>query len=429
MKFIYADSLDFIDPGYDFFADRMSKGRQPYWDDQFPHEFLARPPYDGVLVSRGIVGDHRFPGKYSESQAMRFKRVGARAFLRLQGKGLGQLDIFGDCGAFSYHKLEEPPYSAEEMIEYYGDGGFTHGCSVDHVIFEFDRSLRGMAGGSHDAHQRYDITLSNARKFLSMAKELQPGFTPMGVVQGWSPGSMGNAARELVKMGYDYLAIGGMVPLNATSVHLCMKAIRAAVSNDVRLHLLGFAKAEQIHEFTGYNITSFDSTSPLLRAFKDSRRNYYQLNADGSLNYYSAIRIPQATENPTLVQLAKAGVFRQEELIAAERLALEKIRGYAAGDIPLEETMGALMQYATPLLHKQGGDPVRAERTLATLHERYLETLRDRPWERCNCAVCAQCGVEVVIFRSSNRNKRRGMHNPKIYYDYLQRTQGIKPNA
>ena len=429
MKFIYADSLDYVDPGYDFLADRMSEGREPYWDDKFSHEFLAQPPYDGVLVSRGIIGDYRFPGKYSESQQKRFRRVGARTFLRLRGNGLDGLDIFGDCGAFSYHKLEEPPYTAEEMVEFYADGDFTHGCSVDHVIFDFDRSLRGMAGGSQDARQRYDITLRNAGEFLKPAKEFGPGFTPLGVVQGWSPGSMANAAHELTKMGYDYLALGGMVPLNAASVHMCLRAIREVIPQDVRLHLLGFAKAEQIQEFTGYNITSFDSTSPLLRAFKDSRRNYYSLTDEGYLHYYSAVRIPQALENPTLMRLVKAGVFHQEELIAAEGLALEKIRAYAARTIPLDEAMGAIMQYATPLLHKPDNDPATTRRSLEGLHTRYLETLRDRPWEQCGCEVCTKCGVEVVIFRASNRNKRRGIHNLKVYYDYLHQIEGIKLDA
>ena len=33
MKFIYADSLDFVDPNYDFITDRSPNGRELYWDD------------------------------------------------------------------------------------------------------------------------------------------------------------------------------------------------------------------------------------------------------------------------------------------------------------------------------------------------------------------------------------------------------------
>ena len=74
MKFIFADSIDVVDPGYDMINDRNSPGRRPYWDDVYPHEILGHAPYDGILVSKGIVGDHRITGKYSQAQAQRFRR-------------------------------------------------------------------------------------------------------------------------------------------------------------------------------------------------------------------------------------------------------------------------------------------------------------------------------------------------------------------
>jgi hypothetical protein len=33
-------------------------------------------------------------------------------------------------------------------------------------------------------------------------------------------------------------------------------------------------------------------------------------------------------------------------------------------------------------------------------------------------------GVEVIIFRASNRNKRRGFHNLGVYHKHLQKTVG-----
>src|SRR3546814_13548432 len=83
MKFIFADSMDFVDPGYDFLRDRNAERRTSYWDDAYPHEIMGYAPYDGVLVSRGIVGGPAVGGKYSEAHAMRFRRGGARTFLGL----------------------------------------------------------------------------------------------------------------------------------------------------------------------------------------------------------------------------------------------------------------------------------------------------------------------------------------------------------
>ena len=41
----------------------------------------------------------------------------------------------------------------------------------------------------------------------------------------------------------------------------------------------------------------------------------------------------------------------------------------------------------------------------------YRATLGDRPWESCDCTICAGLGIEVVVFRGTERNKRRGFHN------------------
>ena len=339
MKYIYADSMDHVDPGYDFHEDRNAPRRNPYWDDAFPHEIMGYAPYDGVLVSRGIVGDHRVPGKYTEAQAMRFRRVGAREFLRLNKPKFAKLSIFGDCGAFTYHKEAVPPYTPEDMAEFYHEGGFTHGCSVDHIIFDYDETVRGMDGGSPEARRRYDITLGNAEAFLALSRRLSGKFTPLGVIQGWSPGSMAEAARRLWKMGYRYLAVGGMVPLRTSQIKVALTAIRDAVPPRAQLHVLGFAKADDIGTFASLRITSFDTTSPLLRAFKDKKSNYYLPGKNGCLQYYTAIRIPQALENNKLMRLVKQGAVRQEKLVDLERRALEDLRAYDREQVTVKRAL------------------------------------------------------------------------------------------
>jgi hypothetical protein len=425
LKFIYADSLDFIDPRYDFATDTNGPGRQLYWDDQYPHEFMKTPPYDGILVSRGIVGDHRFSGRYTAGQAMRFRRVGARKFLRFEGGELSAKPIFGDCGAFSYVNEATPPYTSQEILEFYTDGGFTHGCSVDHVIFDFDRDAKGLDGASENARARFDVTLANAEDFLALARRY-PAFTPLGVVQGWSPESKAIAAQRLEAMGYDYLAVGGMVPLNARSIHLCLRAIRQKLKPKTRLHLLGFAKAEQIAEFAGYGIESFDSTSPLLRAFKDARANYYVLKADGSLDYYAALRIPQSTENPRLMRAAKEGRYRQEDLVQLEREALTAVRAFDQGQGSMERALETILAYNKVFNWDDSRSVEQNERVLQNTRAALLRTLTDRPWKSCRCRVCETASVEVMIFRSSNRNKRRGFHNLGVYYDYVRRRLDVE---
>ena len=419
MKFIYADSMDHVDPGYDFIEDRYASGRNLYWDDAYPHEIMGYAPYDGLLVSRGIVGDHRVQGKYSQAQAMRFRRVGARKFLRLDKPQFANLSIFGDCGAFTYHKQDVPPYTPEDTAEFYDEGEFTHGCSVDHIIFEYDDTLQGLEGGSAEAKSRYDITLENAAAFFKTANRHSSKFTPLGVVQGWSPGSMAEAARRLWQMGYRYIAVGGVAPLKAPKIKVALGAIRDALPYEAQIHVLGFAKADEIRSFAPLRITSFDTTSPLLRAFKDKKSNYYLPNENGRLRYYTAIRIPQATENRKLIDLVKRGVARQEELVDLERHALDRLRAFDVGRASLEETLESVLAYSSLA---ELGAPISSlpgSRSFGDLRSRYLKTLEDRPWKQCSCPICAALSVEVIIFRASNRNKRRGIHNLGVYKAHI----------
>jgi len=423
MKFIFADSLDMVDPRYDFLTDSFAADRRAYWSDQYPHELMDPIPYDGVLVSRGIVGDHRFPGKYSSAQSMRFRRVGARKFLRLEGPRYADMPIFGDSGAFSYVQYEKPPYTPTELLEFYADAGFTHGCSVDHIIFDFDREACGIVAGSDDARRRFDITLENAREFLALAAGLGSSFTPIGVAQGWSPSSVAESAAQLEKMGYTYIAIGGLVPLRPEDVHRCLHAVRGRLAKHTRIHLLGFAKAEQIDDFARYAPTSFDSTSPLIRAFKDAKANYYVDTAAG-LQYYAAVRIPQAIENPRLMRAVKTGSLDSDTLLRLERSALESVRGYDRGTVDLETAVENVCSYGGLLAEDPSPGSRSREKLVAEIRIATTRTLEDRPWAQCPCEICKQAAVEVVIFRSSNRNKRRGFHNLGVFFEHVQRLLG-----
>jgi len=49
----------------------------------------------------------------------------------------------------------------------------------------------------------------------------------------------------------------------------------------------------------------------------------------------------------------------------------------------------------------------------------YRETLARRPWDYCECAICKEINIEVMIFRGNNRNRRRGFHNTWQLYEQL----------
>lgn len=426
MKFLYADTQDYVDPEYDFINDRNAPGRKRYWDDQYAHEMMTPVPYDGLLVSMSAVrpatGVSNSKVRYSTAEQQRFLREGARKFLRLDTPKFSDAMVMGDCGAFAYVEHPTPAYSPAEVVDFYTDAGFTHGCSPDHIIFSCDSSNPPTEKQTEDTIYRYKVTLENAREFLRLTNEAGRPFEPLGAVQGWSPKSMAAAAKSLEDMGYRYLAIGGLVPLKVEQIHEVLKELRATIKPETNIHLLGFAKAERIHEFTNYGITSFDSTSPLIRAFKDAKSNYYLENASEKLDYYTAIRIPQAIENPKLMQGIKRGVLHAEELQEKEAVALKFMREYDKGKADYESTVEALADYLRLTLSGSITSTTELEKEVAKSIRLISPTLIDKPWKKCQCSICKSAGVETIIFRASNRNKRRGFHNLGVYHRHLQRT-------
>jgi len=423
MKFLYSDTQDYVDPGYDFINDRNAPKRRRYWDDAYAHQIMDPIPYDGLLVAMSAV--RKAPGvasskvRYSTAEEQRLLRDGVRKFLRLDGPEYKDAMVMGDCGAFAYVEQEKPAYSPMEVFEFYTDAGFTHGVSPDHIIFACDTSNPPIKAMDKDVRYRYELSLDNAREFMRICRSEGMPFVPMGAVQGWSPRSIAQAAKQLEEMGYTYLAIGGLVPLKVDVIHQVLQALRETIKPETNIHLLGFAKADSIQDFTGYGITSFDSTSPLIRAFMDEKANYYMPNGNGGLDYYAAVRIPQAIENSRLMQGIKQGIFNAEDLQKREARALSALRAFDNDQETLDATVEAVMDYQQFLT--LGGDSDKHEKSLKKTRVQIARTLAQSPWRHCGCDICVELGVEVIIFRSANRNRRRGFHNLGVYHQHVQR--------
>ncbi len=425
MKFLYADTQDYVDPGYDFINDRSTLGRERYWDDLYAHELMNPAPYDGLLIAMSAVrhaaGVSSSKVRYSIKEEQRLLRDGARKFLRFDGEKFKDKMLMGDCGAFAYVDHDSPAFPPTEVVEFYTDCGFTHGVSPDHIIFECEVKNPSPREMSAQVRSRYDITLVNAESFINLVRSEGFQFEPMGAVQGWSPKSMALAGKKLESMGYQYLAIGGLVPLKVDVIHQVLRELRASIKPETKIHLLGFAKADHIHQFTGYGITSFDSTSPLIKAFMDAKNNYFLQDPNGGLEYYTAIRIPQAMENTRLMQGIKRGIFSAEDLLIREQKALKMLREFDQGYGTVKSTLDAVMDYHQFLVRGESGTIASHDNELVKVRERIRRTIEEKPWKRCQCDVCKKIGVEVIIFRSSNRNKRRGFHNLNVYYQHVQR--------
>ena len=400
MRFFFPDSQDFVDDTFDFDSETRSDTRVRQRDDRYPHEIFSKPPYDGMLVSKAVVdGIGGGSGKYSVAQRQRFLRVGVREYFRLENR---QVATMGDCGAFTYVKEERPPYSPSQVADFYEDCGFDYGLSVDHVILSYradlDTRLDGLNLVPEDWRSRQDLTLELAEQFLEYCGRKQYRFIPIGVAQGWSPASYAHAVAELQRIGYKYIAFGGFVPLKTNDILACLKLASAVRSPTTEFHLLGITRCENVEAFSGFGVVSFDSTSPLRKAFKDDKNNYY--TPKGA---YTALRVPQIDANPELLRKITAGKVKQEIARDLEQRCLRILTKFDRGEASIEEAVETLCAYEEVF----SGETDHAEV--------YRRVLADKPWKDCSCEICKRIGIHVMIFRGAERNRRRGFHNIYVF--------------
>ncbi|MFV1362543.1 tRNA-guanine transglycosylase DpdA [Mycolicibacterium elephantis] len=391
MKFYFPDSQDQVSPTYDFIHDEHSPLRVRQRDDRYAHEVLTAPAYDGILVSKAIVdGSIRGVGKYSMPQRQRLYRLGVRGFFRLPD----DIATLGDCGSFTYVNEPEPPYSVDEVLDFYEQCGFDAGITIDHVILGFRRDL---SDAPEEWKERRRVSLDLAEKFKVAAEERDCQVELLGAAQGWDPTSYADSVRILQGMGYQRIAIGGMISLKTTDILACLLTIDRIRSPETQLHLLGITRFDAMDEFKSLGVTSFDSTSAFRQSFMDERDNYHTLERT-----FAAIKVPQVDGNVSLKRAILAGKVSQRDAIAAERASLKTLRAFDAGQASMEDALDAVVEYESVIGVKKS---YRSE---------YKDTLEAAPWKTCKCGLCGKHGIEMVIFRASERNKRRGFHNLSV---------------
>jgi hypothetical protein len=406
MRFFFPDSQDQIDPSFDMATEERSETRVRQRDDLYAHETLEGIPYDGMLVSKAIVDGLGGAGRYTFAQRHRLYRVGIRRFFRLDEPAFAHLETLGDCGAFTYVAEDVPPYSVDEVIDFYEGCGFDLGISVDHVILGYldtSAQLPRVAEVPEEWPARQALTLELASAFHRQVVERRCHFTPLGVAQGWDPGSYAHAVCELQRMGYTRIALGGMVPLKTPEILRCLEAVDDIRLPSTQLHLLGVTRTEHVEAFGLFGVTSFDSTSPFRQAFKDDHDNLY-----AGEQAYSAIRVPQVDGNARVKRQILAGQIDQRAALELERRCLDLLTSFDHGTVATADVLDGVEEYDQLL-------GVRVRRAA------YEETLEASPWKSCPCGICATAGIHVAIFRGTERNKRRGFHNLFVFRQRLDR--------
>ena len=409
MKFFLPDWEDRLDPYYDFKRDRYSKEhlKSPYDNDVYAHQLFDTPPYDGILFSLGV-----FKSKMTLNDDENPIIRGKNSIKDLFKIDNDKIEIMGDCGAFTYADKYNPPefYKTERVAKIYEKMGFDYGVSVDHLVLDY--IIRRENGekirvdiDQSEKDRRIKLTLKNAKEFLRVHRENKYSFEPIGVAQGYDIETYKDSVKKLVNIGYEYIALGSLVRHNTNTILKILEAIEPYVEN-VKIHLFGVLRPEALSDFKKFGVVSFDSASYLRKAWLRSGKNY--LSSDGV--WYSAIRVPYS-DNPRMTENGKVNGYSLVEIKKMESKALSYLFRYDRGTISLNSTLKAVVKYDKLLL--------RNSEDIDSFEEKYSKTLEDMPWKKCRCNVCKDIGINIVIFRGTNRNKRRGFHNVWVFRNLL----------
>lgn len=386
LSYFIPDWDDQVDPDFDFDTETHSGGTGDWSNQVYAHQMFKEPNYDGILISK-IVAEQ------SKKKAERINRLGVHRHLRVPR----DFPVMGDCGAFGYINEYEPPFNTNEILDYYTRLDFDYGVSIDHFAI----------GEGEDRKRRYDLTIENARDFIVEHKKLGLAWTPIGAVQGWDEASFAKAAKQYAAMGYEYIAVGAMVRRRTPEILSIVEQVRKVIPAEMRLHLFGVARLNAISDFARVGVNSADSASWLRKAWLGGAGNNY-LAIDGQ--EYGAIRIPEAEKSFRAKRIVSDGRATLEQVKKLEQACIGAMHAFDRGQMSVDSVLDTLHEY---------DQLVTAERQDNRAYLR--RTLEARPWKTCPCDICQTAGIDVVIFRGNNRNRRRGFHNTYAFYQLFQR--------
>src|SRR5262249_28737179 len=197
---------------------------------------------------------------------------------------------------------DKPAFSPGQAARYYHRLGFDAGASVDHIplteiVVENEKGelvRRKLTEG--ERRQRMRLTARNAELFLVAHRKHRYKFAPFGVIQGLDIKSYVRYVHKYIDMGYQHIALGGLVPKSDAEILSICCAVRAGLQTRTRrekenvwLHLFGILRPKIQSTFRLLGASSFDSASYLRKAWLRSDQNYLAPDGNG---WYTAIRVP-----------------------------------------------------------------------------------------------------------------------------------------
>ena len=188
--------------------------------------------------------------------------------------------LFADCGAYQFRDLEVPTVNGSELDAYSAWENYKQRhlepeyewedillCSPDHIV------TREM--NDEEVTNRFKFIKANADDFLELTKA-EKRVTAVGVIHGRTNEERMSQYKMFKKMGYKYVALGGMVPYS-TNIDAVLNIIAGIKdvgnpkinsssilakcrSDGIKLHIFGLNSLEYIRWWYRLKIDSFDGS-------------------------------------------------------------------------------------------------------------------------------------------------------------------------
>ena len=406
-SYFLPDWDDLLDPNFNFETDTFSgENREEREDKHLCALMKPERMCDGILVSLAQQGTSKGPLKRLDGT-----EINALSPMPLRKQYALESDqwLFGDCGAFSYVSEDEPTISVEQAVALYDLYGFDFGASVDHIpVQKFNKNGVPSTLSKEERQARVDLTRTNAERFIEITKKRKAQFNPVGTIQALTPELYAKSVRDYYNLGYRHLALGGLVPLSDSKIENIVRAVISAadeLNERPWIHLFGIFRPKLQDLFRELKIDSFDSATYFRKAWLRSDRNYLGKNG----KWYAALRVPMTSDGRTLKRL-KATDVDIEHLKQEEQEVLRQLCLYDKDQASIDDVLDVILSYDQHLTRANKTPSMKAE---------YRRTLEDKPWRGCECPFCENLGIHILVFRGSNRNRRRGAHNTLMLYERI----------
>lgn len=405
----------------------------------YGYEFFPQLACDGLLVSgtmlrsRGKVCRNSISGKYQIVD--RFGRTYStiREFLSIPGRYNSTYIVFADPGTFTYvnqFKLPEYLYDTNDLIDYYNDLSFDLAGSVDWPIIDkiivIEKGKKNyITLDSGTKEKRRKLTIELAKDFFNeCSKRKSINFIPFGTIQGYDLETYVQSLRELLKIGYSYIAIGGLATSEKFALDL-LPLIAAEMKKAGAfpgMHLYArFPSILAIPEFLKYGVTSFDNTSSLTTA-RLSNCSYIDASFGGDKSITSMrepcynIKIP-GPRSPSIVKLKK--VIPEPDFNDLVRLCTKTFKLFASyNNSGSKSTLRQFLNMYSTMhftLNSYRAKPIPEAKVLEMVAT-CRTTVRNRPWEKCRCRSCSWLGAHITLTRSNERIIHTFYHNSYVHY-------------